>query len=62
MSVRDLVRDLFEKSMLAVAVSAVWVAPAMAAESDFGKRSEDLLNASSSQTARIVLEKIRRGL
>jgi hypothetical protein len=41
------VRDLFGKSLLAVAVSGVCVAPAMVAASDFGKRIENLLNASS---------------
>jgi hypothetical protein len=41
------VRDLFGKSLLAVAVSGVCMAPAMVAAGDFGKRIENLLNASS---------------
>jgi hypothetical protein len=41
------IRDLFGKSLLAVTVLDVCVAPAMVAASDFGKRIENLLNASS---------------
>jgi len=37
------VKELFGKSIFAVAVSAVCVAPAMVAASDFGKRIEDRL-------------------